>query len=292
MNWKIVFVLYSLFLLVSCSTKRLDDKQFDFVETDIFNYHSLLEATNKNAYSTLTRNFEDPMSKERASKFIPKADSLIKLREIIFEKLDSIEFAIHSDEGLINKEETQMLVFNFLRQHKMSISRLDRLIDLQLNRLKIKSFFDSSSLKYENVRRLFLSFKVEDCAVLFTLLKNKVLELEEILIQYYANDSSYFTCVDVSSYGFLVNQNSTILKPGDEIVILAAMNEYTNKYKPIFKIKEKLLEPNNTGWVEFRKLVEKTPGKYSIPVQATYSGFNGKIERRNIDVKYEVRDCQ
>lgn len=90
-----------------------------------------------------------------------------------------------------------------------------------------------------------------------------------------------------SFFGVILGQNSKHFKVGDKLEINAGVGAFSNQSKPSFFFNGKQM-PTIDGQTKFYLKINGNPGKYSIPVNISYTDQNGSKQSMESNVEYYI----
>ncbi|MEO7923001.1 MAG: hypothetical protein ABIR30_04935 [Chitinophagaceae bacterium] len=263
-------LLYALVIFFySCSGSSEKDKiVIKQMEESLVNSNKIIGYSTDAHLKALEEKTQDPATMERAKVWFSKARQIATLSRKIYDHIEGFKNKIHSNKKAADSLHEKLL------QYKQDILNTDSLILLQFEKdfkfIKSSDHFSSSGL----LTSLENNIKISE---------NKIITFCEAQIGS-VDGAGFF-----NSYSFLASQNSNIVKPGDDLEIVAGIGSFSRAAQPNIKINGLSLEIGEENYAHYKMKVLNIPGKYKIPVSISYfNNVTGKDETRSIDVEYTV----
>lgn len=114
---------------------------------------------------------------------------------------------------------------------------------------------------------------------------------EHFLMFYYNQLCNYHEGCSTLPGGYVpqVSKNSSIFKPGEELIIKAGIAGYSKSLSPSITFNNQKIQPGPAGYSLYSRKVQNIPGKYSIPVTISYMNqITGKEESITTMINYIV----
>jgi hypothetical protein len=234
---------------------------------------------------------QEPATMERANIWFPKTEQIAKFSTeafIYIERLKKLEG--------INSEKAKEL-YMVLKKYREDILNVDSSIRLEFeNNIPIisKSFDSTTKSGNEFAKKFFNNSSLAFTSAILTKFQNDIKVAENKTIAFCHNrigstDGEGF--FDETST--IVGQSSTIVKPGDELKIMAGVGAFSRVAMPKVNINGRTVEIGEEGFALYKLRGPQKPGKYSVPVKIDY--FNqtiGKQESKLITIEYTVaKEC-
>jgi hypothetical protein len=254
----------------SCSGKSKADDVKKYMEESLINSSKVINLATMNIIWELKNKTTDWPTKERAKVWFPKAEQVVSLSKEIYNYLDAAR------EQLKEKPiSAEFLVAN-LSLYREKILHVDSAI-----RQEFANYFDFIKMTpgMNSVYGL-------------TTLQNSIKVIENKIISYC--DMKCGTTHDgFEVYSAIVGQNSSYLRPGDELEIKAGIGAFSKAAQPKVNINGIEVELGEEGYAFYKTKISKKPGIYKIPVTISFFSQNsGKDEIINTEVKYTVaKEC-
>jgi hypothetical protein len=139
----------------------------------------------------------------------------------------------------------------------------------------------------------FNNYNTYDLANLFlTKLKHDIASLANKTISFCNSRCAWMCGLGYEKFNAIVAQSSTHLAPGEELVITAGVGAFSIAVQPKIRINNVNVSPDDS-YVAISKIkVQRTPGKYSIPVEMTYTADDGEIKKNTYNIAYTVDKLQ
>lgn len=114
---------------------------------------------------------------------------------------------------------------------------------------------------------------------------------ERLLMVYYNQRCFYHSGCSVATEELVphVIKNSSVFKPGEELVIKAGIGGYNRYFSPEIKMNGRRINTGPAGYAIYNRKVPAIPGEYAIPVTIRYlNQFSGTMENCTTVIKYTV----
>jgi len=271
-------------LLFSSCKSNNDKTTINSLLGGLHNSEQVINKSNELSLYSLKNKLADPATSERASVWFPRALEIQALSSKIYDYIDSLK----QKEKMTRKGSYELL--DKLLKYDKDVKSIDPLIE-SISSIDI----EIESLKAEKERysrfynRYFKNASALNTTAILSRIQNDKRLLENKVISFCNNQVGM---VDgpgfYTAYSAILGQNSTILKPGEALVITAGLGEFTGKPKTRILIGGTAVPLNESGYAIYKVRVNKL-GKHSIPV--TISFFNpitSKEEEFSRNVQYTV----
>lgn len=280
--------LFIITLLFSaCTDKSNNVEVIKALEENLKRSNNSINMSSTSIMRTLEDKTTGSATKERADYWFPKVKQVVKISSDMYSYLEELKKA----EG-INSEKAKEL-FTLLLKYKEDILSVDSEIRVEF----LESFplslaaYNTDKIFYNTLFKKSTSFLTSS---ILTKFQNDIAVAENKIAIFcnqktgLINDSDLF-----NYYSILVGQNSSILKPGDELEIKAGIGSFSKAALPRININGKNVELGDEGYALFKVKVSQIPGKNKIPVSIKYFNIaTDKEDVRIINVEYTVaKEC-
>ncbi len=271
----ILLVLGSVFFLSACGGKSNKDEVIKAMEENLSKSNIAINNSTTTILKALDEKKNDPdYSESRSIEWFERAEKTAETSTRLYNFISEAK----KDAG--KEEFSETLLHEKLVSYKQEVlSTNSAILEQFKNEFKFVDSFSSPSYSNELLSRL-------------SILQNNI-KLTENKIVTFCNAKVGIIGDWVTSYSAIIGQNSTILKPGDELEIKTGIGLFSYAARPKININGRDIELGEEGYSLFKTKVQKIPGKYKIPV--TISFFNqttGKEESMKVNVEYSVaKEC-
>ncbi|MGZ8536946.1 MAG: hypothetical protein ACXWV9_01725, partial [Flavisolibacter sp.] len=165
------------------------------------------------------------------------------------------------------KEKGKQL-FERLVTYRRNILAIDSIIYQGINDL---SFIEAGSLVSQNKKEEFVDLYFKKTShkginALLTNFSSNIKQNEYKIILLFREQWSGYFMENFIQYSTLIGQNSTHIRKGEKIEIIAGLGSFNIQIIPTITIDNKLMKLNDYGAAVYTKIPKKNSGKLSIPV--------------------------
>lgn len=274
-SFSILFVLSTVFILSGCEGKSNKDEVIKALEETLSKSNIAIN----NSTTTILKSLEEKRndlaySQTRSIKWFERAEKIAE------KSIQLYNFISEAKKNVGKKAFSTTILHEKLVMYKQDVLSSDSAILEQFNtEFKFVDSFSLSSYPNELLSRL-------------SILQNNI-KINENKIIAFCNSKVGIMGDWFTSYSAIVGQNSTILKPGDELEIRAGIGLFSYTAQPKININGTNIELGDEGYSLFKTKVQKIPGKYQIPVTISFlNKATGKEENMRVNVEYTVaKEC-
>lgn len=304
----VIISIFSALLFGACSNKEESPTKNLYLET-----LEKLEKDQKAVISDLMRRIKDKkkdqQTSERTRYWSPVFDSIVQYMSTMntwFERLeDKLE---NSNDYKLDENEVGFIV-DKIENHQSDFVKILGLISLkddyskknvqELEKVIQSSFlrsFQLDSIQQFNKRKYILE-------KIYSVLQKSDLGDSRLTVKCLKTEFNYtvaqilhyidiHTEVLITTYDFvrcIVASNSTALRLGEELEIVAGIGEFSNAAKPRFFVSGiEINAQQDEPILLYKKKINESPGFHSIPIIIEYFKPDGTAERIKKVVKYQV----
>lgn len=265
-----------LVIMMSCSGVSKEKLALAEVSESLNDSRKTLDYFTAAELMKLEDKLTDHMMVEQTNKWYPKADTFNKLSKKAIWLIDSLQQLL-SEENFYDQLAYASGVYQ-------SYSARIIQADPELNYI-FKQEADAGNN--------FNNYNTYTLANLFlTKLKNDIARLANKTISF-CNSRCAWTCgLGYEKFAAIVAQSSNHLAPGEELVITAGVGVFSIASKPKIRINNVNISPDESNVAISKIKVQRTPGKYSIPVEMNYIAEDGEIKKHTYNIIYTVGKLQ
>ncbi len=282
-------ISFSLFIgLSSCTNRSAPDKEIiNEMKITLTTFNQQIHNSSKSIITSMDEKKLDPTSSTQVARWYPKAIRVASIADSCYDYLDSLKKmeVLTADESLA--------LFNKMKHFETDILETDESFKMNFASPRYTVFFsDTSKTAATSFHKKFFANAGKDAtdAYLTKLqssirnLENKIISVCEIL--------TFINKHDFPLYRPILYQNSSNLKKGETLEIVAAIGAFSKSAIPKITIKGRYIPLNEAGYSSYQQKVPAIPGNYEIPVKIKYLDEEGKenIIKKNITYTV-VKDC-
>jgi hypothetical protein len=255
--------------------------------------HLVDRMANRHSYS-LEDKLYNPWSKEKAGIWLPIAKKVSKISENALEYLDSLESSIRESERssteIFDGGQNEKKLYARLIGYRENLLHSESIINEQLSNwlILINNHYDSLLMTGNFKARDFLGSIDGQKTVAF---------IQMIKINFKLNEETCLALCDeqvpknfdgFTVYAPIIGQNSSYLKPGENLEITAFISFVAEVIRPKIWINRKLIKLSDDGAAHYSTNNTNLPGKYSIPIRIEFTNADNKRDTVLRMIKYEV----
>ncbi len=260
-----IICLSLLVVFSSCNSKESKEDVVIRMLGEELEGASLLISNNTNELSkAFNECLVEPISMEKALIWQPKVNLIEKESNLLFDIINKerlkadIDWEVLAKALKSSKEKILSIDIQLTKEFENKIKRVDEPLD-SLDK-KDKLIF-LNSISHNNQKTILLK------------VFNRIKILENDLIRYCFYNSKGFSC-GFDSFGILIGQSTTHLKPGEQLEISAGVGAFSTASKPYITIANKKIE-TNYGQGTYKTKVNGAIGRHFIPVKIEFTDQNG-----------------
>lgn len=312
---KVFFVCLSALLIASCHTRNNHLPLRAAMES--------LENSNKQVkddcnviFYTMQNRLKDPTTAEIAGKWYPQAETINKLSEELTKYIEGLKTKLKkeankkvNDADTLDESNENAVTTIFEKQNEAAtLSEKIRMYrEAALNEIVPAAIFDSVIIHYlkkdtarlrsslpEGVRSAnaapyFKNTNALNALVMLSKYQNDVLLSQHLLLYHVFTRTTGHT-PHWTKYSALAVLNSSYLKRGQTLEVIAGMGAMTNENKPTITINGKVIPIGPDGVATLKFAVNNKPGKYFIPVEVEFTQSDGTKSRVVRKLEYIVAE--
>lgn len=283
-----IAIIFSTLLLSCRNDTKTDQEVIKAMEESLKKSNAALNRATYSVFNELQGKLYEAGSQERAKIWYLRADRIIMFSKIYYDYIDALKKEVPLSQKKVNQ------LFSELKKYQMDIYEVDSLIRITFE-TSAYSFDSATVSSTESIfyQKYFDDRSNESQIAFLTQLQNRIKNFESRTVVYCnqqvgAIDGEGF----FSSYAFIVGQNYEVIKKGTNLVITAGVGFFSTKSKPEILINGNTLDINQSGYGSYKTKINKSPGKYFIPVKITYTDQDGKKQIVEKNVEYIVtKEC-
>ena len=303
----IMYLVLTALLALNVSSEILN--AFRTVRRSLENTNATVNLSTATILKSLEEKTMDPNTKDRASIWFPKAQSVTQISGDLYNYIENLKGRIIKEAGGDPKDAsksfkednldivTRLMVKggegNKLKAKLEKYSKDIKGIDPSIDSAFSTPFVDISNPPGQDKKSkpwdIAYFHMVPTVAGLTILSKfqNDIKTAENKVVAYCHQKVGEVKII-FDSYAAIVGQNSNYLLPGQDIEIKAGVGAFSKSSKPVITIGNTAIPINDSGFA-FQKMAAGTVGPHSIPVRISF--FNqttGKDEIKEVKVDYMV----
>ncbi|MCC6290311.1 MAG: hypothetical protein IT249_20730 [Chitinophagaceae bacterium] len=279
-----LFLLLLVIFLNACKNNQQDkDALFHILASNIDETANNISERNATLYYAFNYQLEDPILKDKTAILFPIITKIHAYSDSIVQQIRAIKRVIHEEELKGNTIEKPKLrlqnLYDSLIHFKSSIFRIDPEINqafkdsIPLSNISL----DTTQQSFKSFEQTFFSVQSNEAYIaLLSVLENKIRVLENKLVVFYYDKTTYHGC-NAERDVPLLSQDKSIVAGEDSIEITAAIGEVVSTGNPEMKIMGQKIEVNNLGLMIYKFKANKTKGKHAVPVTISFIDENTGI---------------
>jgi hypothetical protein len=290
---KLLFAIFPLFIiLISCSDRSKNDLSvIEALNESIENSNRVVNASTTEIMISLEKKLNDYSSKERAMVWLPVAQTVQRVSKKAIDQIQEIKAKLEKDQKSNISDEEILNVYDRVLNYKSELLQIDSKLARDYNRyLKIftRSIDSSKENQIELFKEYFSTTSRTGAIAMLTKLQNNIKINEEGMITYCHEYSTPIICGVQYLTSPIIIQNSTIVRPGEEIIITAGLGAFDPFMMPKIFIHNKLIQLDDDRAARYTGKAPSIPGMYYVPVKINYTDQEGKQQSVQKEVEYTV----
>ena len=282
-------ISFSMFAgISSCTNRSTSDREIiNEMKIMLTTFNQQIHNSSKSIITSMDEKKLDPTTSTQVERWYPKAVRVASIADRCYDYLDSLK----KTEVLTTDE--SMALFNKMKQFETDILETDESFKMNFAGPRYTLFFsDTSKTAATMFHKKFFDNTGKDAkdAYLTKLqgvirnLENKVASVCEI--------QTFINRHDFPLYRPILYQNSSNLKKGETLEVIAAIGAFSKSAMPKITIKGSYIPLNEAGYSSYKQKISAIPGTYEIPVKIKYFDEDGKENIIEKNINYTVaRDC-
>ena len=299
----IMYLVLTALLAINISAEILN--AFKTINESLEKTNTAVNASTTQVLASLTQKMNDPATRERASIWKPKADSVAAFANETYAFIDNLkkELIAASTKGdklkdddqnattrILVKEGKGKQLYDMLKRYKENVFSIDPKIQQQFE-TSFQVTLDPPKSQNSNKKTweeayFYMSPTIGALSIL-SKFQNDVRTSENKVVTFCHEQVGKVEVV-FDSYAAIVGQNSNYLMPGQKLEIKAGIGAFSKDAKPTITIGGAAVPIGEEGFA-LKELDGGAVGPHTIPVVITYTNQNtGQIERKEVKVEYMV----
>jgi hypothetical protein len=256
-----------LAVLSSCAGNSKNDLALSKeLEEGFQNSDRVISMSSAALLKSLDNKVYDPITKERASIWLPKAQQASNLTRDIYKYISEL----HQVKSL--SPEITAELYNRLRKYKEEIFSIDSSIRMAFSEslFIINKNFDTTSNRADDFhQRFFANSYTYLINTFLRKLQNNIKIVENSVLAFCDIKTTAMVC-GFDTYYPLIGQNSNYLKRGDLLEVTAGIGAFSKAAKPEIIIGGRTIEIGDDGIAKYKLKLTKMPGRHTLPFQIIY----------------------
>jgi hypothetical protein len=280
-------ILLVCLVLVSCGKSKEDEKLFEELNLCLESSNQKIDKMSKDYLYRFEVDLKDPISKEKAAIWQPKAKKVEKLSNNLTDYIDSLQQQIKVGKPL--EVNNIKIFYNNLANYEQEILQIDGVIKSELA-MQIGFLTNESNDKTKITETAFnKNFKSSTPLLKLAAFKNRVLFIKEMIIELFSNKSIVQSCGITNFMQVIAVQNSTHLKPYDTLEITAGIGTFSRNLFPKVFVDDKEIKLEPDGVALYKTKVPSNAGKYKKKITIKfYNPYTEKEDSKEKEIIYTV----
>lgn len=284
---RLFFLVLFISMLSSCIRHSDDKTKRALLKLQTIN--SAIQST-RNAVASNLKALEDKsrdyQTLERASEYYPKAQIVYRLINTL------INDVVVAAESSVPPIRTVQQLRQSAIQTIDAVVAIDSSVGIEFApsitaiRSQIDAFIGDGQTRQSSDL-----FEASEWAENTRILQLTLVELANGITRYFDLKCMPFCGLRFDDYSPIINQNSTIFSPGQQLQIKAGIGAFSRTVQPEFCFNGKTIPLNEAGYSTYKERVPEQPGHYTVPVIISYfNQLTGERETATIKVEYDVKN--
>lgn len=286
-----LIILLLTISLFGCADKNKEtDRVFIKLNEGLISSNKLFADENSNLYGKINENLLNPIFREKASVWQPKAIVIRDYSKYVNNLIDSIINLLEGQEIFVNEINSNKLFDSLFKYQNLLLT-----VDPEMNN-NFKNKINIILLPNESFNIIRTNFyetyflkksKIATIALLNNL-KSSIVQTENKLISYCFYKTKMFR-EGYDNFSVIVGQSTNIAEQGDEIFISAGIGAFSRVASAKIYIEGKQIALNENAVAVYKFKAIGNPGKYSVPVKINYINVDGKEKSENVNIDYKIK---
>jgi hypothetical protein len=299
---KLIKLVLPVFIF-GCSSKS--DKENVVLKEMIKSLESsniMIHGNSMDIQMSFERKLADPMTVEKAEIWQPKAKEISELSKGIYAYIDELKNELRKTVDASNKSTVKYLLikekkgeelYQKLVKYKEELIGVDPSIKHQFEEsIVLTDGFDTTKrLGNEFTDHFFSNASAIEAVSILTNFQSNIKMIENRTINF-CHSKTYTVALDCRAAAPITWQDKSQVMSGENIEITTGIGMFNQVYRPEFIIDGQNVKMDDYGLVKYNLKAESKPGKYSVPVQVSYTDQDGKKQTFNKLIVYTVSNCK
>jgi len=273
-------ILFIVLTLLSCNShESKEEHAYDSFAEGLDVSDERIKYYTSEEIRTLISKTADPSTSQKATIWYQNASKIKEITDDLYLDLDSCTESLSETNYL----QVSTKLVSLISKYKELIAQVNSEINDDILP-SLKKVADSNFLETFNSKEVRIKFR----KLLLKRLYSSVVLIENRLI----STCNYYTspgCIlRYDQFSALINQNSKHFKLGDELEITAGVGWYSKAAQPTIEINNKEIKLNEIGYAKFKTIIDKKPGRYTMPAKIKYTAPGGELQIANFEIEYTV----
>lgn len=282
-------ISFSLFIgILSCTNRSASDKEIiNEMKITLTTFNHQIHNSSKNIIISMDEKKLDPTTSTQVERWYPKAVHIAYIADSCYDYLDSLKKmeVLTADESLA--------LFNKMKHFETDILETDESFKMNFAGPGYTVFFsDTSKTAATTFHKKFFDNAGKDAKDAYlTKLQSSIRNLENKIISV-CEIQTFINRHDFPLYHPILFQNSSNLKKGETLEVIAAIGAFSKSAIPKITINGSYIPLNEAGYSSYKQKVSAIPGTYEIPVKIKYFDEEGKENIIEKNITYTIaKDC-
>ncbi len=282
-------IYFSLFAgISSCANRSASDKEIiNEMNNTLTTFNQQIHNSSRSIIISMDEKKLDPTTSRQVERWYPKAVRIASIADSYYDYLDSLKKMeiLTADESLA--------LFNKMKHFETDILETDESFKMNFAGPGYTVFFsDTSKIAAAMFHKKFFDNAGKDAKDAYlTKLQSSIRNLENKIISV-CEIQTFISRHDFPLYNPILYQNSSNLKKGETLEIIAAIGAFSKPAMPKITINGSHIPLNEAGYSSYQQKVPAIPGNYEIPVKIKYLDQDGKENIIEKNINYTVaKDC-
>ncbi len=309
----IMYLVLTALLALNVSAEILN--AFKTVDHSLQSATGIIEKKNADIFASFKRKLEDPVTKEKASIWFPRADQAKKLADELYTYLENLKKELKQEAGLKKNEDgeevykeddldspTRLFIsappegkgkgkelFQKLSDFKAQLLAIDDTMALEIGKnLPLDLAIPKTNNKAGKEDWAFHYFHMTPAIAAITILsklQNDVRNSESQVVEYCHKEIGEVEII-YDEFQAFAQADTRYLMQGEELVITAGIGAFSKNAQPVITIDGRQV-PVKDGAAEY-KIAAAAPGVYSKKIRIDFKKPDGTASSVEKEVKYSV----
>jgi gliding motility-associated protein GldM len=309
----IMYLVLTALLALNVSAEILN--AFKTVDYSLQSATGIIEKKNADIFASFKRKLEDPVTKEKASIWFPRADQAKKLADELYTYLENLKKELKQEAGLKKNEDgeevykeddldspTRLFIsappegkgkgkelFQKLSDFKTKLLAIDDTMALEIGKnLPLDLTIPKTNNKAGKDDWAFHYFHMTPAIAAITIiskLQNDVRNSESQVVEYCHKEIGQVEII-YDEFQAFAQADTRYLMEGEELTITAGIGAFSKNAQPIITIDGRQV-PVKDGAAEY-KIAAAAPGAYSKRIRIDFKKPDGTSSSIEKEVKYSV----
>lgn len=309
----IMYLVLTALLALNVSAEILN--AFKTVDHSLESATGIIDKKNSDIFNSFKRKMNDPVTKEKASFWFPRAEQAQKYADAMYNYLESLKKELKQEAGLKKNEEgeevykeddldapTRLFIsappegkgkgkelFDKLSEFKKNLLSIDDTLALEIGKnLPLDLSIPKTNNKAGKDDWAYHYFHMTPAIAAITILsklQNDVRNSEAQVVEYCHKEIGEVEII-FDEYQAIAQADTRYLMQGEELSITAGIGAFSKNAQPVVTIDGRTV-PLKDGIAEY-KLSAGSPGAYSKKVRIDYKKTDGSSAFVEKEVKYTV----